>query len=261
MAPEDLEILVNRIDELDRLIVRSFIEWDPEKLSDLLVEFDRAKRDVQTHLIEYPSVQLIGPDSAKARAILGKISAGENLPVEDAFIGKFMDVGLDETDLEEIGTQELYSWMCHVDYARGLFKAGALIVNCGALPANLKDFLHETRQCFAFQQYNAVAALCRTMIEVAARDIAARCKPPQGVSGNVLQFNDERHKSLNEIINSVTHRPEFSHLREPLHRLRQSANPIVHGGRTVDETVASQTLRETLRVIRQLYEVEISVVA
>ena len=94
MSPEDLKRHADRLDEIGRLIVRSYIEWDLEQLSQLAAEFAETKRTIQVYLIENPSAQLPGAEAAPARAILNKISSGEPLSVESALVGKIIDCGL-----------------------------------------------------------------------------------------------------------------------------------------------------------------------
>jgi len=196
MSPEELRQSADRLDELSRLVVRAYIDWNPELIGRLATEFAETKRRVQAHLIEYPSTPLPGDEAATARSILCKIAAREPLPAEEALIGKIIDCDLDENDLEEIGTNELYSWISHIEYANGLFKAGALITNCGSLPNNLSIFLGEARQCFAFQQYNAVCALCRAMLDISIKDIATTI--------GILQRDDQNGNRPPQPIYSVT---------------------------------------------------------
>ncbi len=254
MSPEELRHSADRLSELDRLIVRSFIEWDPKALATLVTEFADTKRAVQAYLIENPSVPLPGEEAAAARSVLSKIASGDQLPGEKALTGQIVDCDLDDDDLEEIGAQELYSWISHIEYANGLFKAGALIANCGSLPSTLQALLSEARQCYAFQQYNAVCALCRAILDVSVKDIATQHGVLRQDEENVVQLVRRKHETLNDLINALTHRPSFSHLREPLHNIRRSTNRVVHGGRTASEDSAAATLRATLMTVHRLYE-------
>ena len=251
---QELRHFADRLSELDRLIVRSFIEWNPEALATFVAEFADTKKSIQTYLIENPSVQLPGEDAAAARSILSRVASGDQLPGEKAFTGQLVDCDLDDDELEELGAQELYSWISHVEYANGLFKAGALIANCGSLPNTLQTLLGEARQCYAFQQYNAVCALCRAILDVSVKDIATQCGVLRQDEDNVVQLVRRRHETLNDLINALTHRPSFSHLREPLHNIRRSTNPVVHGGRSASEDSASATLGATLITVHRLYE-------
>jgi len=255
MSPEELRFSADRLSELDRLIVRSFIEWDPKALELLVAEFSDTKKAVQAYLIKNPSVTLPGEKAAAARSILSKIASGDQLPGERALTGQIVDCDLDNDDLEEIGAQELYSWISHNEYANGLFKAGALIANCDSLPSTLKALLGEVRQCYALQQYNAVCSLCRAILDVAVRDVATQHGVLREDKENVVQLTRHKHETLYDLINALTHHALFSHLREPLHSIRRSTNPIVHGGRTAAEVSAAATLRATLNVVHRLYEV------
>ena len=254
MSPEELRQSADRLDELGRLVARAFIECNLELITQLATEFSETKRRVQAHLIEYPSTELVGTEAATARSILHKIAAKEPLIVEDALIGRIIDCDLDDNELEEIGEDEFYSWMNPTQYAKGLFKAGALITNCGSIPNNLVIFLDEARQCFAFKQYNAVCALCRAMLDISIKDIATICGILQRDDHNVVQIARHNHENLKDLINAVTHSQRLAHLRTALHEIRISTNPVVHGGRVADEERAISTLKGSLHAIHQLYE-------
>jgi hypothetical protein len=254
MSPEELVKVTLRLDELGRQIIRAFIEWNPTELSEFLVEFAESKRAIHAHLIENPVAQLGGETHAAARKILTTIAAGAPLPAEAALIGKLVDCGLDHADLAEIGSQELYSWISHIEYAEGLYKAGSLIINSGALPGNLGAFLREARQCFALQQYNAVCALCRAMVDISVRDIVAGLRETPSPAGKVVPMRP-RYENLMDLIKELTRAQDYNHLRGQLERIPKLTNPIVHGGRTSDENSALDVLRETLSAVHRLYEV------
>ena len=91
------------------------------------------------------------------------------------------------------------------------------------------------------------------MLDISVKDLAISCGILQTDEENVAQIASRRHETLRDLINAVTHRQEFSHLRDSLHQLRVTINPVVHG-KAIDEHGAIRTLRETLGVIHQLYE-------
>lgn len=254
MSPEELEQAAIRLDELCRLIIQSYIDWNPEMVATLAGEFASTKRSVQTHLIENPTIQLSGTSAAKARAVLATIAEGKTLPAEDALIGKIVDCGFDDVDFDEIGTNELYSWMSHIEYAEGLWRAGALVYGCEKLPKHLSKFIDEARQCFAFQQYNAVFALCRTIVEISVRDVAISRNILPSDYDNIVHLVSRGEKTLSKLITEVTMAPELSHLKDQLHNLRISGNSIVHGNASVSRDDALATLQRTLRSVHELYE-------
>lgn len=243
-----------RLDELGRSIAKACIEWDPTKLGVLIEEFFQAKNRISASVIAHPVVQLPGTSNAKAREIVMRVAARQSLPIEESLLARLVDCELDEEQLEEIGTEELYSWMSHVDYARGLYKAGALVVGCGSIPDGLRTFVGEARQCFAFQQYNSVCALCRTMIELSVKDIATAYGVLPADRDNITHLASRGQIPLSKLIGELTTIPAFRHLRDDLHQVRIATNAIVHGSRSVDEPEAAATLKQTLDAIHRIYE-------
>lgn len=251
-----------RLIELDPLIVRAIIMWQTDEWARYFAEFSDIKTQLRKALIEQPLLHLPGSAAADVRALLKKIAADEPLPVEKALSGgplkNALPPPLNEDDFEELGRQSLYSWMSHVEYAEGLYKAGALVVACGEIPNNLERFTAEARQCYAFQQYNGVCALCRTMLEIAVRDVAIDYGVIPRDTGKVSHLAARGRKpqgpDLSEMIHRITEHSEVLHLRDPLHRVRQLTNAVIHGSRSVSENEALRILKETLSAIHRLYE-------
>lgn len=104
-----------------------------------------------------------------AKEILHKISQGEALPAERAFQGSVLEEyfvdELHENEIEQLGSDLFYSWFSHYEYIEGLYNIGSLILSIGKIPENLVHFIHEARNCYAFQQYSAVYSLCRTILD------------------------------------------------------------------------------------------------
>jgi hypothetical protein len=85
-------------------------------------------------------------------------------------------IGIDLTDIEnmdEIGSELLFSWISPSEYAVALAQVDILITSF-QIPPNLKEFFNEARQCYALGQYSAVQSLSRTILEAAVNDIAVR---------------------------------------------------------------------------------------
>lgn len=252
-----------RLIELGPLIVRAIIEWRTDEWARYFSEFADIKTQLQKALtIERSLLNLPGSALADVRAVLKKIAAGEPLPVEQALSGgplkNALPGPLTEDDFEELGRESLYSWLSHVEYAEGLYRAGALVVACGEVPKNLERFAEEARQSFAFQQYNAVCALCRTMFEIALRDIAISYDIIPRDTGKVTHLAARGRKphgpDLNDMIQQITEHSDLRHLRTLLHGIRQATNAVVHGSQSVSENEALRILKETLSGIHRLYE-------
>lgn len=80
---------------------------------------------------------------------------------------------LNEEKLDELAFSEFYSWFGPSIYFWNLLEIGVLIVD-KKVHAKVEKFVDEARQCYAFERYNAVYSICRTMIEAALRDVGLR---------------------------------------------------------------------------------------
>lgn len=245
-----------RLDDLGRRIAKACIEWDAQLMADLVAKFIDTKNSIAATAIANPILKLSGINNTKARALVRAVAAGEALPIENALLARLVDCDLDEIQLAEIGREELYSWMSHVEYAEGLYQVGALVVGCRGLPDNLSTFVREARQCFAFQQYNAVCALCRTMLELSVKDIATAFSILPADRENIVHLAVRGQVPLSRLIGEITAIPAFRHLQDELHQVRILTNAIVHGNRSVDATEAAAILKRTLDSIHSLYEVQ-----
>lgn len=220
---EEIVRKARRLIELDPLIVRAIIEWQTDECARYFSEFTDIKIQLRKTLVEEALVHLPGYADADVRCVLEMIVTDELLPVEKALSGgPFKNVlpgPLTEDDFEELGRESLYSWMSHIEYAEGLYRAGALVVACGEIPKNLQSFTSEARLCYAFQQYNAVCALCRTMLEIAVRDLALGYgvipRDTRKVSHLAARGRKPQGPDLSELIHQITQHSEMRHLRAP----------------------------------------------
>src|SRR5690606_1002874 len=138
-----------------------------------------------------------------------------------------------------------YSWYSHFEYVEGLFRMGSLIAGVGDLPRELGGFIHEMRQCFVFQQYRAVYALCRTAVEVSVRDVYLRrglANPYSSAFGRVERYVEEHYPNLRDrvrkfspslfdMMNVLEMDPAFEPLGDALHSVRRTTNSLIHGNR------------------------------
>jgi len=248
-----------RLKELDKLIIKSIAMLDVKQFPKYMVEFHDLKKQVKKYILENPVIDLQYIKKPEVRSIIQLIVAGEPFQVDRVLAASSLLTGeLDEVDLDELGSDLFYSWFCSDDYIRGLCEIGALVISCGELPANLTRFVYEARDCYAFQQYNAVFSLCRTILEVCIKDLAAIYKLIPSDSGNVRQMKS-RNPELNELINQICDANNiFRGVRNQLHKIRRETNFIIHGNRIVKKQEAKDMLKDTLSVIHKLYEIETS---
>ena len=248
-----------RLKELDKLIIKAIATSDVGHIAEYIVEFNTVRKLIRTYGLEHPLVNMNDIENSDARLIIQKIMSGETFSVERAMpessIKEYLKGELDENDIEDLADL-LYSWFSHQEYIQGLYEIGALTLACGKLPDNLSRFVDEARHCYAFQQFNAVFSLCRTILEVCIKDVATACAILPTDMNNIRQM-ESRTSDLYYLINRLCDEfSMFSPIRGQLHRVRRGTNSIIHGDRIVRRAEAKDTLKETLFTIHQLYELE-----
>ncbi|RJR22306.1 MAG: DUF4145 domain-containing protein [Desulfobacteraceae bacterium] len=249
-----------RLKELDKLIIKAIATWDVEQLSKYIVEFNNSKKHIRSYGLEHPLVNLQKIENPDARLMIQRIMSDEPLSVEKAMSGgtikEFLKGELDENDIENLGSDLFYSWFSHYEYIQGLYEIGSLVLSCGKIPDNLSRFVAEARNCYTFQQYNAVFSLCRTIIESCIKDLAVINKIIPRDSRNISQLSS-RTPELYELINQLCDQVGvFDKIRKPLHKVRTGTNYIIHGNRIVGKEESKNILKQTLLVVHQLYEIE-----
>jgi hypothetical protein len=116
------------------------------------------------------------------------------------------------------------------------------------IPAQLHVFVHEARDCYASEHYNAVYSLTRTLLETAITDICLRSGL---IPKNFFEGNYFRDYPPHERIDRVTR--GNSRLRNLVLRLYKRTSLLVHGAKTVDAAQALSALAEAQAYVHQLY--------
>ena len=249
---QDIEKKALRLLELEKLILEAFIKWKLKDLAQLITEFRNIKKKIKLTFIE--KGVLTGIKDRKAQRLIQQISSGEYLDIEERFqnasIKEFLSGELDEHELEELGSDEFYSWFSHYEYIDGMLKVGALILGVGIdkIPQLLSPCIQQIRHCFVFQQYLAVCALCRTAMEISIRNICLKKGILEDDQGKIINLRQYQEK-LGKMINKVSK----GDLRKRLHALRDKMNGVIHGRRNVKRDEAKKIVKDTLKAIQDLY--------
>ena len=124
---------------------------------------------------------------------------------------------------------------------------GGLVTNIN-VPKILHDYLDEARKCYAFQQYNAVNALSRTILEIAMRDICIR----KGLIEDIADPEKSYKKyPPSKLIDYVSTGNRNKNIRK-LYYNRLST--LIHGYRSLSNENIGIELRDTMKTIEELYE-------
>lgn len=246
-----LKELVNDASELivlDRQIVRSVVESDFDKLWDLILDFRTKKIRIKKNLGDLGIVEGI---NEKTKDILDRVQRKfptDNL-IEQIDAGSEESVSfyeLSDDEAQDIGSDLFYSWISHYEYVRDMFKVNTLILRT-KIPAGLRKYILEARNCFAFKQFNAVISMCRTIIEAAAKDLCEKKGFFKPHGDNVIEINPE---VFNQLIRAVS---KGRLKRRAVRIYYREACPVVHGDRSVNSDEALRILRDTTEVVQELY--------
>jgi hypothetical protein len=239
-----------RLSDLNRSIIKAIVEGQTGGLFELLKNYSELKKKIKITILDYPVIRVQHP---VAKEILEKVATGRLLQ-SDKVIRNLLDLqddpasdvddDLDFDEIEEL-RDVLYSWFSHYEYVRGLYAIGALVVGI-TVPEHLWSYVSEARNCYAFQQYNAVLSLCRTILEAAVRDHCGRKGHFKKFQGNVTDFDSYKPREL-------IRRASSGFLREKINDLYTETSNVIHGRKVIDRETAKATFRETMWTVHRLY--------
>ena len=238
-----------KLDRLNRDVVKAVVEWNPDNISKSLKEYIDTKVKIKTALIDFPVAKI---HDHLAKNVLSKIGQGESFQADN--IIKMLESqseeevsleALDDSEIEQLGSDLFYSWYSHYEYIEALYDIGSLIVSI-TIPEALKTYVSEARSCYAFQQYNAVYGLCRTILESAIRHTCER-KGYLKRGGKVVDI--ESYKPA-ELINKAAR----GDLRDRVKDIYSKTSTLLHGRKTIKSEDAKKMFRDTLKAVQDLYK-------
>lgn len=238
-----------RLAELDRSVIRHFMENNNHELAQAICDYVELKKEIRTWLLSFPAAHV---QSKNARKIIRKISEGMKFPA-DKLINNLEKANDEEIKLELFTDEELREiaediynpWFSYYDYVRNLLEIGSLILSV-PVNENLKRFVNEAKNCYAFEQYNAMYSLCRTIIESGVKDICIKNKYLRKRKGNIFLIEEYKWSYLRNRVSS-------GELNKQLSDIYGRISTQIHGRRTVDKLEAQKVFQETLEIVHQLY--------
>lgn len=238
-----------RLAELDRRVIRAVVEGDTETLPSVLTDYLRDRKRLDARLLEAPVASV---QSEEARAVLRKVAGGEGLP-SDGVIARLPGAStsatpterFDKNEIQQLGETLFYSWFSHHEYIDGLAELRPMVLRFDASEAVFR-LVRQIKDCYAFQQYDAAYALCRTLIEASVRDICVRCQLFPNIDANVVLLEEHRWSDLRRKVASGAE-------EERLKNLYRDLSTLLHGRKSVSKGEARRAFHETLEVVEGLY--------
>ena len=146
---------------------------------------------------------------------------------------------------------EFYSWFSGEEYVREKMKSQLLFLQTERLPENFKSFVREIQECFIFQKYIVASVLCRTVLEIAIRDLFDKNE----LKSENSKYGEDFDLTLYKRMNIMSLVKKFSPYSKAMHDARTDGNSLIHGNRTVDWDTCADMIKKTFFLIHHLYEV------
>jgi len=213
-------------------------------------QFRKIKLEIQKQFLHHNTIKL--KDNI-LRKILQDISSGKDFYADIVVkilykeLSKDNDDQLCEQEIWDLSFESLFSWFGPREYIEGLIEIGVVAINT-KIPKILSDYLEDARKCYAFQQYNAVNALARVILEIAIRDICIRKKLIQEINDPKEFYKKYPPKTLIRLVANGDLKSKI----EDLYYDRLS--PLIHGFRSFSSKKVSIELKDTMQLIEKLYE-------
>ncbi|RMF92975.1 MAG: hypothetical protein D6734_11055 [Candidatus Schekmanbacteria bacterium] len=245
---------LNDIDEeLNSQIQHGSFIKDKEKIKVFFGQIEKFL-NIRTQIRkEFTSIDAIELKDMNLMKTLRRVSAGEDfiadIVVKELNIKSNEDdqYDLHDQDIDDLAFSTLFSWFGPKEYIEGLIEIGVMVTEV-TIPKILIQYLEEARKCYAFQQYNAVNALSRTILEIAMRDICIRKGYIERLVNHKESYKKYPPRKLIDKISSGELKKEIENL------YYDKLSPTIHGFRSFLDKNVNIELRNTIRVVEKLYD-------
>lgn len=239
--------LALELKDLDHSVIEAVIKGkDEDEWRELLHQFIEKRKELKAGFVDLPIVAI---HNKEAREIIQSLYSDKAIFVTEKFIRNKVERDSDlfnDEELDQIASDFFYSWYSGTDYVERMLEIGPLTlgINLGR-EHSLNVFFSEARSCYAFENYHALYALCRTILEISVRDV---CKRKRLIRNDVTDMDFYK---LPKMIKKVSLGKEA--LRNRMDDIRENTNPLVHGRKTINSSEAIELFKKTIELIQDLY--------
>lgn len=239
--------------DLNKKATEFALEPNFDETINTILKYYSLKSELSEFFIDLPVSKINNP---QARELLRKIFSPDGLHIERMSkaileilqINSQPEIYFSDKDyrkLQELASDHLYSWFGPYEYVERLLKIGFVILGI-SVPDSFHKFVDQARQCYAFQQYLAVYSLCRTILEIAVRDVGQKKGKLPHDKGKVKEdilrrFGDMKNKIV----------PTFQ--KDEIGKIYDKASGLIHGNKIVGESEAVELFERTLKAVYALY--------
>jgi hypothetical protein len=240
---EQLAEYAKKLKEYNRQAIEAFLKWDIEALAIIVSDYTSLKKSIRISDIDF---HIINIADKEVKHIYERLYSGK---LEIDQIIKPIDTeepieGLNDDEIENL-SDLLYNKFSHYEYVRNLYEINFLILRT-RVPRNLENYVAEARYCYAYEQYNAVYSLSRTILEISIKHIYAH------KHNKSLKDIAEERKPISHLINDLCN--NLTELNKKIRAIYyDETSDLIHWGRVVGRLEAKEMFHDTLDVVQKLF--------
>jgi hypothetical protein len=237
---EQLAENAKKLKEYNRQAIKVFVEGNIQALAIIISEYNSLKKSIRISDIDLNTITI--PDR-EVKDIYVKVFS-DKLVIDKIIKAIDSEEPVDDLSDDEIDNLSdlLYAKFSHYEYVRNLYKINSLVLT-RRVPRNMEIFVSEARYCFAYEQYNAVYSLCRTILEIVLKYLYC--------IKNLKNINTTK-LSIYSYIKDLCKNDNI--MKEKLTNLYYGKlSDLIHGKKVVNRTEAINRFHDTLEVIQELY--------
>ncbi len=246
--------IISRMEELYNRILTSTFDGEMDK--EAVHEYKETKKELLLYLFDKPIQTTDSKYFADVRKRLQRLTLNGDpfIPdrsFDDESLNKTLKIFKDLLDpefsfdeLSKIASDHFYSWFCGEDYVENKLRSQILFLQTERLPEHFKAFVTEIQDCYNFQQYIAATVLCRTILEIAVKDLFQS----NNLSGG-------KRLTLFQRMEKLSYLPKFALYKPDMDDVRELGNSIIHGEETANRETSTEMIKKTFFLIHHLYEV------
>ncbi len=217
-----------------------------------ILEFCEIRLEIKKQIAVHPIITFKDTD---LKEVVKKISKQNEFTADIVLktLNKNLDecsemVNFNENEIDELSSKILFNWFGPREYIEGLIEIGLMVTNVH-IPINLKRYIDEARKCYAFQQYNAVNALARIILESAMRDIAIRKK-------HIILIKNHKQFYKKYPPRKLIKKVSKNALKTRIEKLYyDKLSPQIHGLKNISDSDVKIELKHTIDIIEELYRI------
>ena len=151
---------------------------------------------------------------------------------------------------------EFHSYFDVVGYFFEKIKIGPIISSL-KIPAHLLSYFNELKESYAFGQYKASTALCRSLLEIALYEKLKARGVFKNKNPKVTNIDVTKEDNLCRYINMAKWEKMLSKSSgDTAHEIRRAANEVLHAKKVraeLDRKFVMDTIFSTVKIIEELY--------